>query len=54
MEKEPREERRPSCLDQFHRDDDRARAALKKENIQLRKLVVRLSEMVIRTVTRKK
>ena len=51
---EPPEKRQPTCLDQFERNTDQTNEALKKENIRLKDLVVRLSEAVIRLVIGKK
>jgi hypothetical protein len=51
---EPPEKGHPSCLDQFERNTDQTQEALKKENIRLKDLVVRLSETVIRLVMGKK
>jgi hypothetical protein len=54
MEKPPSEKTRRPSLDRFERDTDRTYEALKKENIRLKDLVVRLSETVMRLVLGKK
>lgn len=54
MEQPPPEKGPRRCHAQFDFDKDRTQEALKKENIQLKDLVVRLSETVIRLVMGKK
>jgi hypothetical protein len=54
MEQPPPEKRPPSSHHQFELDKDLTQEALKKENIRLKDLVVRLSETVIRLVVGKK